>query len=94
MTTITLDDGALGLSEGDGYTLPALLADGGDEILESLVHGVDPTAEVVPAGAGQWRVAPGARDAPAPEPAAVAVTRFSTGVTVSLRRRLPVHPDL
>ncbi len=90
-TTITLDDTALGLTEADGYTLPGLLAEGADEIIESLVHGVDPTARVEPAGARSWRVSTGVLDAPVEPPSSVSITRFSTGVAVELRRRLVVQ---
>ena len=90
--TIQLSPGAAGLREADPYSLPGLLSDGADEIIESLVHGVDPAATVtaVPGSDGgrRWAVAPGDGDT-ATEPSAVAVMRFSTGVAVSLKRRVP-----
>ena len=51
-TTIRLSGNAAGLSEGDPYSLPGLLVEGADGIVESLVHGVDPTATVVTHGRG------------------------------------------
>jgi hypothetical protein len=94
-TTIRLSGNAAGMSEGDPYTLPGLLVEGVDGILESLVHGVDPTATVVTDGRGAdrtWTVPHGAASRPADEPDAVVVARFSTGVGVTLRRRVP-RPD-
>ena len=89
-TTIRLSGNAAGLSEGDPYSLPGLLVEGADGIVESLVHGVDPTATVVTHGRGvdrAWTVPRGAASPPADEPDAVVVARFSTGVAVTLRRR-------
>jgi hypothetical protein len=83
------------MSEGDPYSLPGLLVEGVDGIVESLVHGVDPTATVVTDGRGvdrTWTVLRGATSPPADEPDDVVVARFSTGVAVTLRRRLP-RPD-
>lgn len=92
-TTIMLGADAAGLTEGDPYSLPGLLALGADEIVESLVHGIDPTATVaVTEGQGAtraWVVTPGEGSA-AETPDAVALVRLSTGVNVTLRRRLPV----
>jgi hypothetical protein len=92
-TTITLADGATGLGEGDPYSLPGLLALGAGEIVEALVHGVDPTAAVMatdaPDAARAWTVHPGA-GSPAEAPDPVALVRFSTGVDVTLRRRVPL----
>jgi hypothetical protein len=92
-TTLSLSPDASGLGEGDPYSLPGLLALGADEIVESLVHGVDPTATVAVTDASgparSWVVTPGG-DAPAATPDAVALVRLSTGVNVTLRRRLPV----
>ena len=94
--TVTLSPDATGLGEPDPYSLPGLLLGGADEIIESLVHGVDPAATVTARpgadGGRTWSVAPGAGDA-AKEPRAVAVLRFSTGVAVSLKRRVP-NPSL
>ncbi len=91
-TTITLADGAAGLGEGDPYSLPGLLALGAGEIVEALVHGVDPTAAVTaadgPGAVRAWTVHPGT-GAPAKAPDPVALVRFSTGVDVTLRRRVP-----
>jgi hypothetical protein len=94
-TTIRLSDNAAGMSEGDPYSLPGLLVEGVDGIVESLVHGVDPTATVATDGRGvdrTWTVQRGAASRPANEPADVVVARFSTGVAVTLRRRVP-RPD-
>jgi hypothetical protein len=92
-TTITLRGDASGLTEGDPYSLPGLLELGADEIIESLVHGVDPTATVTPAespGAVRaWTVRAGAA-APADVPGPVELVRLSTGVNVTLRRRVPL----
>jgi hypothetical protein len=93
VTTIALSGEAGGLGEGDPYSLPGLLDLGADEIIESLVHGVDRAATVTEtdvAGAVRaWTVEAGSGES-ADEPDVVTVTRFSTGVEVTLRRRVPV----
>jgi hypothetical protein len=93
-TLLTLAPDAGGLTEGDHYSLPGLLAAGADEIIESLVHGVDDRADVAvveQADAGRaWRVTPGANE-PAPSPGAVDLVRISGGAAVTLRRRIPVR---
>jgi hypothetical protein len=92
-TTISLDGRARGFEEGDPYSLPGLLAAGADEIIESLVHGVDPAATVrVASGPGDgrtWTVTAGS-GAPATAPGPVRLVRLSTGAAVTLRRRVPV----
>jgi hypothetical protein len=95
-TTITLSADAAGLTEGDPYSLPGLLADGADDIVESLVHGVDPSATVAAAGTGterRWTVRRDEGAPPAEPPSDVRMARFSTGVTVALRRRTAL-PDV
>jgi hypothetical protein len=66
---------------------------GAGEIVEALVHGVDPTAVVTaadaPGAVHAWTVHPGT-SAPAKAPDPVALVRFSTGVDVTLRRRVPL----
>jgi hypothetical protein len=92
-TTIRLSPDAGGLAEDDPLSLPGLLAEGVDGIVESLVHGVDPTATIEAIGSGTtrtWEVHRRPGQPPAPEPGDVAVARFSTGVGVTLRRRVPV----
>jgi hypothetical protein len=93
-TTITLDGDAAGLREGDPYSLPGLLELGADEIIDSLVHGIDPTATVASSDAAgalrSWTVLAGT-GSPVDAPGPVDLVRLSTGVNVTLRRRVPVR---
>ncbi len=87
---LTLDPGALGLAEGDAYSLPGLLALGQHDIIEALVHGVNPRAVVV-ADERTWTVTTPDDAEPVDEPGYVRVMRFSTGHDKVLGRRIPVR---
>ena len=93
---VTLSADAPALAEGDPFTLSSLLDLGADEILESIVGGVNPRARVERTDGGEgtraaWRITiePGAE--PSPEPSTVEVVRFSTGPTVVFIRRRPLR---
>ena len=88
--TLTLDPEAGGLGEGDPFSLPGLLSRGADEIIEALVHGVDPTTRVTRTGASTWEVTRPVGSEPVDEPGEVRVMRFSTGPATVLIRRRPV----
>lgn len=93
LTTVRLSPDALGLTEGDPYSLPGLLAEGAEGIVESLVHGIDPSAIVTSDGDGAdrtWTAQHVDGGPPAREPDDVKISRFSTGVSVTLRRRVPL----
>ncbi len=94
MVVLTLSPDAGGLSEGDPYSLPGLLELGAHEIIEALVHGVNPSAVVShphPKRSGTtttWTISTPRDAEPAEEPTAVRTMRFSTGpATVFIRRR-------
>ena len=96
-TIIRLSETAAAVTEGDAYSLPGLLAHGAHEIIEALVHGVDPTATATriddPRALVAWTVTRSPTASPTAEPGPVGLVRFSTGVAVTLRRRVPIPAD-
>jgi hypothetical protein len=94
--TLTLSPHAGGLAEGDPYSLPGLLRIGSHEIVEALVHGVNPAATVShpePSDSNHaetWTITAPPDAKPASEPAEVRTMRFSTGPASVLIRRRPL----
>jgi hypothetical protein len=91
---IALRADAVGLRETDGYSLPGLVRDGADVIVEALVHGADRAAIVEAAAAHEgelraWRATPSSGPE-VDEPGYVRVMRFSTGPSTVLFRRAPL----
>ena len=93
---VTLSTDAPALAEGDPFTLSALLDLGADEILESIVRGVNPRAQVARTDGGDgvravWRITIDPTADVSPEPSTVEVVRFSTGPTTVFIRRRPLR---
>ena len=83
------------LDEGDPLSLGELLvAEDGTEIIESIVHGVNPRARVERTATGRtatYDVTVDALDEPAADQPITSVARFSTGTAIDFVRRRPVR---
>ncbi len=92
--TISLAPDAGGLAEGDPYSVAGLLDLGAHEIVDALVHGVNPGAVVTHPESRHapavWTVTAPPAAEPVVEPREVQVMRFSTGPTTALIRRRPI----
>ena len=93
---VVLSSAAPALAEGDPFTLSALLDLGADEILESIIGGVNPRARLERTDGGDgvraaWRITVDPDADPSPQPSTVEVVRFSTGPTAVFIRRRPLR---
>jgi hypothetical protein len=83
-TTVTLND-CPAIGDRPGRSWADILADGGTEPLDAMVHAVDPRAHFVKTARNSWTV----EIDPEPRRAAkeVAVTRYSTGAAFAFQER-------
>jgi hypothetical protein len=85
LVRFSIDDCAA-LEEVGGWSWPALLR-GDERPLRTLVQTVEPRAQVARVGELQWEISVDPAAPPAKEPAAVTLTRFSTGAEFSFASR-------